>query len=161
RAGFLLLNQRGQPVVGGPDEIAAFDVGARRAVWHSRHEPPGRSVFGTVAAVTTRAASLYFRYGGAATSAFGGVRFLSAAAGLRWSVIAAHATVPNLTSLATDYSRGYVRDQFSPFGVLARAGSMTYSARDRLTTLPSIDVPAPSVDVEDRLLDRLDPASRS
>src|SRR4030095_1067027 len=94
RAAFGLRNQPGQAVVGGYNEIAAFDLSTRRAVWRSRHNPPGRSVFSRVTAIKTRAASLYFRYGGAATSVFGGVRVLSAAGALRWSGIAAHATVP-------------------------------------------------------------------
>src|SRR4029453_2077023 len=48
----------------------------------------------------------------------------------------------------------------SPFGILSRVSGATFSARERLATRPSIDVPAPSVDVEERLLDRLAPASR-
>jgi outer membrane protein assembly factor BamB len=160
RAAFALLNERGHAVVGGRNEIAAFDLAANRAVWRARHDPPGRSIFGTVAAVTTRAASLYFRYGAAGTTVFGGIRLLSAAEGLRWSGLAAHATAPNLTSLATDYSRHYLRERFTPFGILSRASGATFSAPERLPTRPSIDVPAPSVDVEERLLDGLDPAAR-
>jgi outer membrane protein assembly factor BamB len=157
---FALLNERGHAVVGGRNEIVAFDLATNRAVWRARHDPPGRGIFGTVAAVTTRAASLYFRYGGAVTTVIGGVGFLSAAGGLRWSGLAAHATVPNLTSLATAYSQDYLRERFSPFGILSRAGTLAQSTRERLATRPSIEVPAPSVDVEERLLDRLDPASR-
>src|SRR4029453_18809343 len=133
----------------------------RRGAWARRPQPPGARLFSRRTAITARAASLYFRYGGAATSVFGGVRVLSAAGALRWSGIAAHATVPNLTSLATDYSRDVLRDRFSPFGILSQAGSAAYTARERLATRPSIDVPTPSVDVEGQLLDRLDPAARA
>jgi hypothetical protein len=60
--------------------------------------------------------------------------------------------LPNLTSLATDYTRDYISDQFSPLGVLAQARQVS------LRTSPR--VPRPSIDVEDRLLDRLDPATQ-
>ncbi|HYE16506.1 MAG TPA: PQQ-binding-like beta-propeller repeat protein, partial [Pyrinomonadaceae bacterium] len=61
RAAFLLLNEGGQAVVGGRNEVAAFDSREGAALWRSRHNPPGRGVFRTVAAVAARAASLYFR----------------------------------------------------------------------------------------------------
>ncbi|HYO62065.1 MAG TPA: PQQ-binding-like beta-propeller repeat protein, partial [Pyrinomonadaceae bacterium] len=84
RAAFVLLNEGGQLVVGGRNEIAAFDPDGR-ARWRSRHNPPGRGLLRTVGAVAARAASLYFRYGGAATTAFRGAQLLRAAGGLRWS----------------------------------------------------------------------------
>jgi hypothetical protein len=110
-------------------------------------------VLRTVAAVAARAASLYFRYGGAATTAFRGARLLGAAGGLRWSGLAAHATLPDLTSLASSYARERATERFAAFGVLSRARQASVPARN-------IAVPRPSVDVEERLLDRLDPASQ-
>lgn len=175
RAAFVLLNERGETVVGGRNEIAAFDLASGREVWRERHTPPGRGLFRTVAAVAARAASLYFRYGGAVSTAFGGYRLLSTAGSLRFSGLAAHATVPELTSLATDYSRELLRERFSPYGVLSRVRGAAGTARDaagvlrdlptvreRLATArPSINVPRPSADdVQERLLDRLDPASQ-
>jgi len=74
KAAFLLLNERGEAVVGGRNDIAAFDFAAGRNVWRSRHNPPGRGLLRSVAAVAARAAALYFRYGATATSAFRGVR---------------------------------------------------------------------------------------
>ncbi len=150
RAAFVLLNARGEAVVGGKNEVAAFAVADGRNVWRARHNPPGRGLLRTVAAVAARAASLYFRYGGAATTAFRGAQLLSTVGSLRWSGLAAHATLPDLTSLATNYARESARERFSTFGVLARA--RTTSAQ-RYTT-----VPRPSVDVQEHLLDRLDPA---
>ena len=103
-----------------------------------------------VAAVVARAASLYFRYGATATSAFRGVRLLNTISSLRWSGLATHATLPSLTSMASNYSREYVAERFSSFGLLSRAREVPSIRTPR--------IPRPSVDVEDRLLDRLDPA---
>lgn len=153
RAAFVILNERGQAVVGGKNEIAAFDIVAGRQVWRSRNNPPGRGIFRTVAAIAARAAALYFRYGGTASAAFSGVRTLRALNSFRWSGLRAHAALPNLTSLATDYTRDYVSEQFAPLGVLSRARQVS-SLRN------SPRLPRPTVDVEDRLLDRLDPAAQ-
>jgi outer membrane protein assembly factor BamB len=150
KAAFLLLNERGEAVVGGRNEIAAFDFTTGRNVWRSRHNPPGRGLLRTVAAVVARAASLYFRYGATATTAFRGVRLLNTISSLRWSGLAAHATLPSLTSMASNYSREYVAERFSSFGLLSRAREVR--------TVRAPRIPRPSVDVEDRLLDRLDPA---
>jgi len=61
-------------VVGGQNELAAFDPLSGRELWRARHTPPGRGILRTVAAVAARAASLYFRYGGVASTAFSGIQ---------------------------------------------------------------------------------------
>ncbi len=162
RAAFVLVNEGGEVVVGGTNELAAFDPARGRELWRERHDPPGRGILRTVAAVAARAASLYFRYGGAASTAFRGAQLLSTLGSLRWSGLAAHATLPGLTTLAEnrarDYARDYLRQQFSTFGVLSRA---RLASAPRLPRAPRPSVPSaprPSADVEDRLLDRLDPA---
>jgi outer membrane protein assembly factor BamB len=161
RAAFVLLNERGQLVVGGDNEVAAFNVAGEKAVWRSRHNPPGRGFLRTVAAVAARAASLYFRYGGAATTVFRGAQLLNAASTLRWSGLAAHATLPNLTSLAENYAREYARERFSSFGVLSRVSSARQLSSARPPTNLRLPVHAPSAaEAETRLLDRLDPASQ-
>lgn len=158
-AAFVLLNERGEMVVGGRSEVAAFD-GTGSLAWREKHDPPGRGILRTVAAVAARAASLYFRYGGAVSTAFRGARLLSSVGSFRWSGLSAHATLADLTGLASgyardyasDYARDYARSRFSTFGALARArqdAGVNISSRVR-----------PSVDVEQRLLDRLDPASQ-
>lgn len=157
-AAFVVLNEGGAAVVGGRNEVAAFDAREGRELWRARHTPPGRGVLRTVAAVTARAASLYFRYGGAATSALRGARLLSAAGSLRWSGLAAHATLPDLTSLASNYARERATERFASFGVLSRARGAAAAARN--ISAPRPDVPRPSIDVEERLLDRLDPANQ-
>jgi outer membrane protein assembly factor BamB len=70
RPSFGLLNERGDIVIGGQAEIAAFDASRGRELWRARHTPPGRGVFRTIAAIAARAASLYFRYSGPGMTAF-------------------------------------------------------------------------------------------
>ncbi len=71
---FGLINDSGDIVIGGQSQIAAFNFASGREVWRARHTPPGRGVFRTVGAIAARAASVYFRYGGTASTRFGGVR---------------------------------------------------------------------------------------
>jgi outer membrane protein assembly factor BamB len=163
KAAFVLLNERGEALVGGKNEVAAFDLNTGANVWRSRHNPPGRGLLRTVAAVSARAAALYFRYGSTASTAFRGVQLLNTLNGLR-SGLALHAALPSLTTLASSKASEYVRNQatayarerISTFGILARARQMS-------TTRPRVAVPRPAIeahsgDVEDKLLDRLDPA---
>jgi outer membrane protein assembly factor BamB len=164
-AAFMLLNERGEVVLGGKNELAAFDGASATPLWRERHEPPGRGLLRTVTAVAARAASLYFRYGGAASTVFRGARLVGALNGLRSSGLAAHVTLADLTSLASDYSRNYARsyaaERLSTFGALSRvrrgAASLGGVASRPRMTLGS----APSAgDVSERLLDRLDPSSQ-
>lgn len=159
-AAFLLMNERGELVVGGRSEIAGFASATGSLAWREKHDPPGRGILRTVAAVAARAASLYFRYGGAVSTAFRGARLLSSVSSFRWSGLNSHATFADLTSLASGYARGYASDyardyarsRFSTFGALARArqdAGVNVTSRVR-----------PSIDVEQRLLDRLDPSSQ-
>jgi outer membrane protein assembly factor BamB len=157
RAAFVLVNERGEAVVGGKNEIAAFDVEGGQNIWRARHNPPGRGLLRTVAAVAARAASLYFRYGGTATAALRGVQLLNTVSALRWSGLATHASLPSLTSLATNYSREYARERFASFGLLSRARQVSDLRVPQVPRL-SVDVPRPSIETEERLLDRLDPA---
>src|SRR5215210_7280548 len=140
-AAFLLLNERGELVLGGKNELAGFDGTSATPLWRERHEPPGRGLLRTVAAVAARAASLYFRYGGAASTVFRGARIAGALAGLRSSGLAAHVTLADLTSLASDYTRSYARqyaaDRLSTYGVLSRVrrgAAANVNVRPRVTT---------------------------
>lgn len=162
RAAFGLLNEGGDVVIGGQNEIAAFDISSGREAWRARHTPPGRGIFRTAAAIAARAASLYFRYGGAATTAFRGVQLARAVGGLSWSSLAARSSV-NLQALATDaarnYARSYARNRLRGFGVASQIrdiGSVAYS-RPNMPS-PSDLVRRRTVDVDERLLDRIDPA---
>jgi len=151
RAAFVLINERGEAVVGGTEEIAAFDTASGRNAWRARHTPPSRGALRIIAAVALRAASLYFRYGGVGMAAYRGARLARAASTLRWSGLA-RATGPSLTSLASNSAREFATSRFAPLGIAARANRI---ANARLN--PRADL---SVDVEERLLDRIDPASR-
>jgi outer membrane protein assembly factor BamB len=142
RAQFVLLNERGDAVVGGRDEIAAFrseppasaggqavaynQVGSRaatvppahaggsaREVWRVRHKAPGRGAFRVIAGVALRATALYFRYGGLATSAFGIAR-----GGL------------NLASTVNSFRWSGLRSRFGSFDLTTLASN---SARNYVT----------------------------
>jgi outer membrane protein assembly factor BamB len=167
RASFALLNERNEIVIGGQQEIAGFDAAAGLALWRARHPPPGRGLLRTIAAIAARAASLYFRFGGVASVAFRGIQVARTIAAVRsvtsvsWSGLATRSSFSNLQSLATNTARSYAADRFKPFGVLAkvaradRPGSIDLRAniRQRLAQKR----PA-NKDVQERLLDRLDPA---
>ena len=107
RASFGLINESGNLVIGGQSEIAAFDRETGREVWRARHTPPGRGILRTIGAIAARAASLYFRYGGTATTAFRGVQVATTISGLSWSGLSSRSTISNLQSLATASSRRY------------------------------------------------------
>jgi outer membrane protein assembly factor BamB len=154
RASFGLLNDRGDIVIGGQSEIVAFDVSSGSQLWRARHTPPGRGIFRTVAAIAARAASLYFRYGGTAMTAVRGVQIARTVTSLSWSGLAARSSVSNLQAFATararNYARNYATSRFKQFGVVSRVrgGSLLRPSR-------SINI---NVDVEERLLDRIDPS---
>lgn len=105
RASFGLINESGNIVIGGRNEIAAFDPVSSRQLWRARHTPPGRGVLRTVGAIAARATSLYFRYGGTAMTAFRGVQVAQAVSGLSWSGLSSRSSISNLQSLATASSR--------------------------------------------------------
>jgi outer membrane protein assembly factor BamB len=166
RASFGVLNESGEVVVGGQSEIAAFDADTGRELWRARHSPPGRGLLRTVAAVAARAASLYFRYGGTATTAFRGLQLARAASSISWSSLAARSSVSNLQALATssarNYASSYATARFRQFGIVSRVRGVSTSG----ASVPSIPSPGDLVrrrtanlgDVDERLLDRLDPA---
>lgn len=166
-ASFVIVNEGGHAVVGGRNEVAAFDtsgnVSARDAeLWRARHDAPGRGLLRTVGAIAARAASLYFRYGGIASTAFRGAQLARGLGALRLSGLAAQISMPDLSSLAADAARDQLSSRFQTFGLARRARDL-YAGGRSLTNLsaPRISVPRPSRDdVEGSLLDRLDPASQ-
>jgi outer membrane protein assembly factor BamB len=156
RAAFVLINEQGHAVVGGRSQLAAFDINrGGEALWRVKHEPPGRGILRTVAAIAARTAALYFRYGGVATTAFRGARVATGATPIRWSGLAARTMTPNLTDLATGAAREYVGTPLRFYGVSARVDrARRYAEMPRRPDL-SADI---DVDIEESLLDRLDPA---
>lgn len=167
KAAFVVLNGEGAAVVGGQEEIAAFDLMTGRERWRARHTAPGRGFFRTLGAVVARAASLYFRYGGLATSAFRGVQLARAVGSFSWSGATTRAAQRSLTSLFVSQAREQVRRRFTPFGLAARlnatgnalsdlreSGGLAGEVRGRIigrATDKARD------EAEERLFDRLDP----
>lgn len=164
RAQFVLLNERGDAVVGGRDEIAAFSNG--REAWRVRHKAPGRGALRVIAGVALRATALYFRYGGLATSAFGiatsGLNLASAANSLRWSGLRSRFGSFDLTTLASDSAGRYVSQRIYSFGSLAGSanrvsGIRVITPRGFRSGIVGRAVPSGG-DVRESVLDRLDPA---
>jgi outer membrane protein assembly factor BamB len=160
---FALLNERGEVVVGGREEIAAFNPRGGGSIWRARYPPPGRGFLRTMTAIAARAASLYFRFGGTATMAFRGVQIARAVSSLSWSGLAARSSFSNLQSLATNagrsYANSYVNTRFRAFGVAARVRRPNLSIpnlgiRERVIQ----GIQGRTRNVDERLLDRLDPA---
>ncbi|HYT49813.1 MAG TPA: PQQ-binding-like beta-propeller repeat protein, partial [Pyrinomonadaceae bacterium] len=166
---FAVLNESGNVVIGGREEIAAFDLSGQN-IWRGRYPRPGRGLLRTIGAIAARAASLYFRFGGVASTAFRGIeiaRAVSSLSSLSWSGLATRSSFSNLQSLvtnaATNSARSYAVNRFKAFGVAARVPSRLRTS----VTNPTDEVRARIRDrvvqtrprnVEDRLLDRLDPA---
>ena len=116
RASFGLLNERGEIVIGGQSEIAAFAPVTGRQLWRERHTPPGRGAFRTIAAIAARAASLYFRFGG--------------------PIMTLRSSFLSVQSLATASRRVSTTYRFKPFGIARRGGQrsrrVTSGIEDRL-----------------------------
>ncbi|MCA1642708.1 MAG: PQQ-like beta-propeller repeat protein [Acidobacteria bacterium] len=161
-------------LVADRDDLIVLDArtGKRRAkashqqVWRAKHEPPGRGILRTVAAVAARAASLYFRYGGVASTAFRGARLARGLGALRWSGLASQISMPDFASLAADAARDQVSSRFAAYGLASRARDVAgVAARARSSSsvaqLGASRLPRPSRDsVEESLLDRIDPANQ-
>ena len=150
-AAFALLNDQNQLIIGGREDIAAFDYPSGREVWRAHYPPPGRGFLRTIGAIAARAASLYFRFGGVTTTAIRGVQIARGLTSLSWSGLATRSSFSNLQSLATNSARSYATNRFRAFGIAARVGRGNTLTRDRFTQRRSPNI-------EDRLLDRLDPA---
>jgi outer membrane protein assembly factor BamB len=176
KAQFVIINESGHAVVGGRNEIAAFDIRdlKRPEYWRARHTAPGRGVFRTVAGIAFRAAALYFRYGGLATSAFslarGGLSLVNAANSFRWSGLGTRFGSMDLTTLAANSARNYVTGRIYSYGSLARSPNMLARFRGLDVTIPNatdirgrvigsaISRATPSrADVQESIFDRLDP----
>jgi outer membrane protein assembly factor BamB len=169
KAQFVIVNESGQAVVGGRNEIAAFAPrdAKRPEFWRARHTAPGRGLLRSVAGVALRAAAIYFRYGGLATSALslarGGIGVMNAARSFRVSGLGTHFGTMDLSTLASDSASGWVTRRLYAYGSLAREpafasrlsglditpGNLVGRAASRIT--PSRD------DVQESIFDRVDP----
>ncbi|HEY0048598.1 MAG TPA: PQQ-binding-like beta-propeller repeat protein [Pyrinomonadaceae bacterium] len=214
RAQFVLINERGEAVVGGKDEIAAFSIreaetrrradaeiklsdsqaffvkeksyqmsffapplrvsdSTRQEIWRVKHKAPSRGVFRIVAGIALRAAALYFRYGGLATSALNVVRGANLARtvlSLRWSGLKSRFSSFDLTTLASNSVKNYVTNRISVFGIASRTPNLLNRLNGLQVNIPTassvrgkiiggaINRVAPSRgEVQESLLERLDP----
>jgi outer membrane protein assembly factor BamB len=208
KAQFVLINESGAAVVGGRDEIAAFDIGGRnlratreasatrlqitdykfqnasfeienpkskisdpKSLWRVKHKAPSRGVFRIIAGITLRAAALYFRYGGLATSALNIVRGANVARSvlsLRWSGLRSRFSSFDLTTLAANSARSYVTNRISVFGIAARTPNFLNRLNGFQIITPTnirgkiiggaLQRATPSrADVQESLLERIDP----
>ncbi len=174
KAQFVLVNERGQAVIGGQDEIAAFENGSRAAVWRVRHKAPARGVFKIVAGIALRAAAIYFRYGGLATSAIGlargGLNLVAAANSFRWSGLKSRFGSFDLTTLASNAGQNYVTKRIYAYGSIGRVPSLASRFPGMQISIPNatdlrgkvigraIDRVTPSsTNVRESIFDRIDP----
>jgi outer membrane protein assembly factor BamB len=204
KAQFVLINESGAAVVGGRDEIAAFQVQGSKfkvqsqsqlqnisfnfqnskrlgtwnfepetELWRVKHKPPSRGVFRIVAGIALRAAALYFRYGGLATSALNIVRGANVARSilsLRWSGLKSRFSSVDLTTLAANSARNYVANRISVFGIASRTPNLINRISGLQINIPNasnirgqiiggaINKVTPSrAEVQESLLNRLDP----
>jgi hypothetical protein len=121
-----------------------------------------------IGAIAARAASLYFRYGGMASTAFRGIQIARIVTSFSWSGLATRSSFANLqtlaTNLATNSARSYVSNRFKAFGVAAQLRShlanpaLADPTADLRSSIRERMVQHRPNNVEDRLLDRIDPA---
>jgi outer membrane protein assembly factor BamB len=163
---FILVNEGGRPVIGGQDELAAFDRGGRE-LWRVRHKPPARGAFRIVAGIALRAAALYFRYGGLATSAYslasGGLNIASTINSFRWSGLRSRFGSFDLTTLASNSAQSYVTRRIYTYGSITRNANLLNRINGLELRRPSIAgrITPSRTEIEDSVFDRLDPARQA
>lgn len=165
RAQFVITNESGRLVVGGRDEMASFETNGREA-WRVEHKAPARGILRVVAGIALRAAAIYFRYGGVATSAFnfasGGLNVYRTINSFRWSGLKTRFGSFDLTTVATNAARNYVTNRIYAYGSIARIPGAVNRIQGLQIQRPSVNLLgriAPSRDdVQESILDRLDPA---
>jgi outer membrane protein assembly factor BamB len=205
KAQFVLINEKGDAVVGGRDEIAAFQsskfkvqsskfiqdsrfkiqnsfleiqnpkskIQNSNEVWRVKHKAPSRGVFRIVAGIALRAAALYFRYGGLATSALNIVRGANVARSIlsmRWSGLKSRFSSFDLTTLASNSAKNYVTNRITVFGIASRTQNLLNRVSGLQVNIPTASgirgkiiggainkVTPTRADVQESLLNRLDP----
>jgi outer membrane protein assembly factor BamB len=217
KAQFVLVNERGEAVIGGQDEIAAFSIAdlrmrkadfekpnqlslqssqfnninfalepiqnpkskiQNRELWRVKHKAPSRGIFRVMAGIALRAAALYFRYGGLATSAFNltrsGLSIAKTINSFRWSGLQSRFDAVDLTSLASNSAKNYISGRIYAYGSISRNPSLLNRINGLQISIPTtsdirnrvignaISRATPSrADVQESILDKLDPASQA
>jgi outer membrane protein assembly factor BamB len=161
KAQFVIQNENNQTVVGGKDTISAFQISNSKfqKVWTTKHKSPGRGILRITAAIALRATALYFRYASFVSSGIGvvkgGTSLYKSILSSRSGFLRNRVSSIDLTGLATNYARNYVTDKIPLYGVASRVRN----AQGLQISRPNINLKpnSPSVDVQEKLLDRLDP----
>jgi len=205
KAQFVLINESGAAVVGGRDEIAAFQsskfkvesskfiqdstfkiqnsfleiqnpkskIKNQDELWRVKHKAPSRGVFRIVAGIALRAAALYFRYGGLATSALNIVRGAGVARSIlsmRWSGLKSRFSSFDLTTLASNSAKNYITNRITVFGIASRTQNLLNRVNGLQINIPTASgirgkiiggainkVTPTRAEVQESLLNRLDP----
>ena len=126
-----------------------------------------------MAGIALRAAALYFRYGGLATSVLNvarGANLARSVLSLRWSGLRSRFASFDLTTLASSSAKNYITNRISVFGIAARTPNLLNRLNGLQINLPTasgirgkiiggaINRVTPSrAEVQESLLDRLDP----
>ena len=144
-------------------------------LWRVKHSPPSRGVFRTVAGIALRAAALYFRYGGLATSALNIVQGANAARSvlsLRWSGLRSRFASFDLTTLASNSAKNYLTNRIYSYGSIARAPNLINrvnglqiinpaNIRGRIISGAADRITPSRAEVRESIFDRIDPARQA
>lgn len=139
------------------------------AIWRVKHKAPGRGILRVVAGIALRAAAIYFRYGGIATSAFnvarGGLDLYRTVNSFRFSGLSTRFGSLDLTTLATNAARNYVTRRVYAYGSLARTPNILNRINDLQVQRPSTfilgKIKPSREDVQESVFDKLDPARQA
>ena len=140
-------------------------------LWRVKHKAPSRGTFRIIAGIALRAAAIYFRYGGLATSALNIVRGAGLARSvlsLRWSGLRSRFSSFDLTTLAANSARSYVTNQISVFGIASRTPNFLNRLNGLQVITPSgirgkiisgaVSRATPSrADIQESIFERIDP----
>jgi outer membrane protein assembly factor BamB len=172
KAQFVITNEGGDAVVGGSDKIAAFRPGDSKGpeLWRVRHKAPARGAIRIVAGIALRAAAIYFRYGGLATSSItlarGGLGLASTAGALRWSGMRSRFGSFDLSALASSSGQNYVGRRIYAYGSIAGTPNLLNHVQGLQVTVPSArsvgasmiaDATSGGADVRESIFDPADP----
>jgi outer membrane protein assembly factor BamB len=161
KAQFVIRNENNQLVIGGKDTISAFNNNLQK-IWTAKHKSPGRGILRITAAIALRATALYFRYANYVGFVNSGIGIAKGGTSLYKSILSSRSgflrnrvSSIDLTGLATNYARNYVTDKIPLYGVASRVRSVQglQISRPNVAFRPN----SPSVDVQEKLLDKLDP----
>jgi hypothetical protein len=118
-----------------------------------------------IGGIALRAAAIYFRYGGVATSAFGlarnGLNLANTVNSFRWSGLRSRFGSFDLTTLASNSAKDYLTAKFYSYGAVARTPGL-------LNRVPGLQIQRPNAamlgrlapsraEIKESVLDRLDP----